>query len=72
MTDETFQVCPYCRKRIDPDAEGVVYACKQVDVPGFGQAHDFIDGEGGFFHPGCSPERVGFARRPRPGSEPTV
>jgi hypothetical protein len=67
MTDGgTFTVCPYCGQRVEPDEEGVVYAREQKDMPGFGQAHDFVDGAGGFFHPGCAPERVGYARRPRP------
>ena len=35
-------------------------------MPGFGQSHDYVDGIGGFFHAACSPERVGYARRPRP------
>jgi hypothetical protein len=68
MPDEPFQVCPYCRERITPDEPGVVYACQQVDAPGFGQAHDWIDGRGGFFHADCPPEAVGYARRAIPGS----
>jgi hypothetical protein len=66
MTEGTFMVCPYCGNRVEPDDEGVVYAREQKDVPGFGQAHDYVDGIGGFFHPGCPPERVGYARRPLP------
>jgi hypothetical protein len=45
-----------------------VYAVEQVDAPGFGQTHDFIDGRGGFFHPGCPPERLRWERRERPAS----
>lgn len=66
MAGMTFTICPYCRRKIDPDEEGVVYAVEQVDTPGFGQAHDWHDGAGGFFHEACSPEAVGYARRPDP------
>jgi hypothetical protein len=59
----TFTVCPSCGRRVDPDADDVVYAVEQMDAPGFGQVHDFIDGRGGFLHPGCPPERVGYAAR---------
>jgi hypothetical protein len=66
MTEGTFTLCPYCQQRVEPGADGVVYARKQVDAPGFGQGHNFIDGVGGFFHPGCPPERIGWVRRPVP------
>ena len=68
MDDEPFTDCPYCDKRVDPDAPGVVYARTRVDLPGFLQAHDWQDGEGGFFHPLCSPEEIGYVRRQRPDS----
>jgi hypothetical protein len=65
-SQETYTLCPYCRERVDPDESGVVYACEIRDVPGFGEGHHYVDGLGGFFHPGCSPERVGYVRRPDP------
>jgi hypothetical protein len=67
-SNDTYAVCPHCGRRVEPDARYVLYARKQVDVPGFGQRHDFVDGKGGFFHFGCEPGDVGYARRPRPGS----
>jgi len=67
MTDhETYTLCPYCRERVEPDEPGVVHAVEILDAPGMGQAYDYIDGMGGFFHTGCPPEAVGYARRPRP------
>jgi hypothetical protein len=65
-SDYTYTVCPYCGRLVEPDARDVNYARKQVNLPGFGKPDDYVDGEGGFFHPECSPEDVGFARRPRP------
>lgn len=65
MSEGTFTTCPLCGQRVEPNADGVVYAVEQVDVPGFGQAHDFVDGRGGFFHPGCPPERIDWQRRQR-------
>jgi hypothetical protein len=70
MTDqEPYTLCPYCKRRVDPDQAGVVYARKPVDLAGFGQTHDWQDGEAAFFHPECSPEAVGYRRRPRPGPD---
>jgi hypothetical protein len=63
---ETFTACPLYHRPVDPEAPGDVYAVEQVDLAGMGQAQDFADGMGGFFHPECPPERVGYARRPRP------
>jgi hypothetical protein len=68
MNDEPYTLCPYCEKRVDPDAPRVVFAVERRDVPGFGQVHDFIDEKGGFFHPHCSPESMGWVRRHRPGN----
>jgi hypothetical protein len=65
-SSELYTKCPYCGRRVDPKASDVVYAVEQVDLPGMGQAHDFVDGMGACFHAGCSPERVGYAPRPRP------
>ena len=65
-TDYTYMVCPYCGRRVEPDAREVIFARKQVNLPGFGEHHDVVDGEGGYFHPECSPEDAGYARRPRP------
>lgn len=67
---QPYTICPYCKKRVEPAEEGVVYAVEQVDMPGFGQPHDFIDGRAAFFHAGCPPERIGYARRPRPDASP--
>jgi hypothetical protein len=47
--DETYTLCPYCGERVDPADADVTYACEQVDVPGFGQTHDWVDGVGAFF-----------------------
>lgn len=66
MTEpEIYTLCPYCGERVEPDEPGVVYAVEIREVRTFG-GRDFIDGMGGFFHPGCSPEAVGYARRERP------
>lgn len=63
---KTFGRCPFCDRFVDTNASDVVYAVKHDDLPGMGQSHDFVDGAGAFFHPGCQPERVGYMRRPRP------
>jgi hypothetical protein len=63
---ETFTKCPYCDEPVDPDAPEAVYAVEQVDLPGMGQVHDFVDGRASFFHAECPPEPIGYARRPRP------
>lgn len=63
---EPYTVCPSCRERVEPNHRATVYAVEQVDVPGFGQAHDWIDGRSGYFHANCPPERIRYARRPRP------
>ena len=65
-TDYTYMVCPYCGRRVEPDAREVIFARKQVNLPGFGEHHDVVDGEGGYFHPECSPEDAGYVPRPRP------
>ena len=64
--DQTYTVCPYCDRRVDPDAEGVVYAVEQREVTTMGPTRTIIDGMGGWFHPECSPEAVAYARRQRP------
>jgi hypothetical protein len=64
---QSYTPCPYCRKPVDPDAPGVVYAVSSADVPGFGQEHDIIDGRAGFFHPGCRPGAIGYVPRDPPG-----
>jgi hypothetical protein len=63
---EPYTLCPRCHKRVEPDAPDVVYAREQVNVPGFGQTDDWIDGMAGFFHPQCRPEDMGWVRRQRP------
>ena len=64
---EAITVCPYCERPVDPEAEGVVYAVEQPDMPGFAREHDFVDGIGAFFHPDCPPEAVNYVVQQRPG-----
>jgi hypothetical protein len=64
--DETYKLCPYCRQRVDPDEPGVIYAREQVEVVTMGPTRTNVDGEGGFFHPECPPEAIGWVRRERP------
>jgi hypothetical protein len=69
MSEGTFTLCPYCGQRVESDAEGVVYARERVDIGGgFSPtaSHEIVDGRGGFFHPGCPPERIGWERRQLP------
>jgi hypothetical protein len=62
--EQPYYVCPDCRERITADEPGVVFAREQKEVTGMGQARQFADGMGGYFHAGCSPEAVGYARLP--------
>ena len=64
--EQPYTLCPYCDERVEPDAPGVVYAVEQVETLAMGPTRTIVDGMGGFFHPGCSPEAVGYVRRPRP------
>jgi hypothetical protein len=74
MDDELFSVddgqpftkCPYCDRRIEPHEPGAVYAVEQREVLAFGPTRELVDGMGGWFHAGCSPEAVGYARRDAP------
>jgi hypothetical protein len=69
MTEGTFTLCPYCQQRVEPEADGVVYARERVDIGGgFGQTptHEIVEGKGGFFHPDCPPELIGWVRRSLP------
>jgi hypothetical protein len=50
------QRCPTCQGPVDPDAPDTVEGIEQHDVPGFGQAHDYVDGLHAFFHSGCFPD----------------
>jgi hypothetical protein len=62
----TYTVCPNCGRRVDRHATGVIYAVERVNMPGFGQERDMINGRGGFFHPGCSPGAIGWVPRDVP------
>jgi hypothetical protein len=64
--DEPYTLCPYCNRRVDPDEPGVIYAVEQVEVVTMGPNRTNVDGIGGFFHPECSPEAIGWVRRERP------
>jgi hypothetical protein len=71
MSEEPYTVCRCCDERVEPDAPGVVYAVERHEVLSFwtmGPTRTIVDGMGGFFHPGCSPEAVGCERRQRPTS----
>jgi hypothetical protein len=63
--DETFTLCRLCGKRVEPSDEGVHYAVALLDVPGFGQADDFVEGMGGFFHEYCAVPS-GWRAKPKP------
>jgi hypothetical protein len=63
---ETFTVCPYCRERVEPDDPRAIYAVEQVTLTAMGPTRSLVDGMGGYFHDGCSPEAVGYVRRERP------
>jgi hypothetical protein len=62
----TFTRCPYCHEIVEPTDPDSTYAVKQHDLPGMGQAHDFVDGMGAYFHAECPPEAVSYAPRQRP------
>jgi hypothetical protein len=47
----------------------VVYAVELREFTTFGGRH-FVDGTGGFFHPGCPPGPVGYVERDRPDTRP--
>lgn len=64
--DEPYTLCPYCRERVEPDDPGVVYAVEQREILTMGPTREIIDGIGGFFHPGCPPEAIGWVRRELP------
>ena len=59
-------VCRTCGRRIDPADTSLVYGFEQVDVPGMGQSHDFIDGIPAYFHPECFPGSPRYRRASRP------
>jgi hypothetical protein len=67
MTDDsnTFKVCPYCDERVEPDEPGVTYAVKPLRMDTLGGS-SYVDGLGGYFHPGCSPGAIGWAPRDDP------
>jgi hypothetical protein len=44
-----------CRKEIDPDAPETIRAVEVHDLPGFQQAHDYVDGMKAAFHQQCYP-----------------
>jgi hypothetical protein len=50
------QKCPTCGRPMDPDDPTKVEGIEQQDHPGFGQAHDYVDGFHYDFHAGCFPQ----------------
>jgi hypothetical protein len=60
----TFTKCPDCGERIDPREPGVVYAVPREEVATMGPTYTMVDGIGGYFHEWCSPEALGYERRP--------
>jgi hypothetical protein len=65
--DETFTLCPGCGQRVDRDEPGVRYGVEQKRTATMGGTFN-IDGMGGFFHPGCSMQAVGYVERDVPNS----
>jgi hypothetical protein len=66
--DKTHTLCPYCNRRVDPNEPGVIYAVEQVEMLTMGPTRTNVDGMGGFFHPECPPEAIGWVRRERLGT----
>lgn len=76
--DGTFTVCPYCNQRVEPGDPGVTYGREQVKIAsmtgseyidgmgGFLHPGEYFDGMGGFFHPSCPMGPVGYEPRPLP------
>lgn len=54
--EELRTVCPACGAEVDPKAPETIRAFEVHDLPGFGQAHDYVDGMRAAFHPGCYPK----------------
>lgn len=59
-------LCPLCSERVERDDPGVVYAVEQRETLAFGPTREIVDGIGGFFHPDCPPEAIGWVRRELP------
>lgn len=67
MSDQdAFSVCPYCRKPVDPDAPGVIYAVPIGIATAMGPTSHRVEGVPDFFRLGCPPEHLGYERRPHP------
>ena len=65
MSDETFTLCPYCREVVEPDGPGVTYAVELKQLDTFGGS-EWVEGMGGYFHPGCSSDALGWKAKLRP------
>ena len=64
MSDGPYGVCERCRRRLDRDDPTNIPAVEIHDLPGMGQAHDFVEGRNVTFHAECFPERsTQFKRR---------
>ena len=63
---EEIVLCRRCAGRVDPADPATVYGVRMIEVPGFGQEHDWIDGPAASFHQWCSLEDVRYQRRERP------
>jgi hypothetical protein len=48
--------CPICNREVDPDDPSTVEGIELQDHPGFGQAHDYVEGWHYRFHPACFPD----------------
>jgi hypothetical protein len=65
VENETFTLCPYCREVVDPTDPNATYAVELRRADSFGGT-DWLEGLGGYFHPGCSPDALGWHTKPRP------
>ena len=68
MSDWPHTRCPYCGEIVDPSDKSVVYAVESAEARTMGGSQ-LVYGVGGWFHAGCPPEAVGYARRLKPAPE---
>ena len=67
--EEPSVVCPRCKGHIRPDDPEVIYAvepCVTLSAQPWGPTRKTVYGLGRLFHPGCSPEAIGWVRLERP------
>jgi hypothetical protein len=65
VENETYKVCPSCREVVDPTDHTATYGVELVRADTF-RGTDWLEGLGGFFHAGCSPEAIDWRTKPRP------